>query len=79
MPFVELQTNLPGSSFKEDFLRKLCSCVASTLSKPEEVRGRSLTHNCAFPYNRVDDFKKQTSVDFGSGSTCGSFIPPLWL
>uniref|UniRef100_A0A3P9HAV0 D-dopachrome decarboxylase n=1 Tax=Oryzias latipes TaxID=8090 RepID=A0A3P9HAV0_ORYLA len=36
MPFVELQTNLPGSSFNEDFLKKLCSCVASTLSKPEE-------------------------------------------
>lgn len=38
MPFVEVQTNLAGSRFSEDFLRKLSSCVAATLGKPEEVR-----------------------------------------
>ncbi|XP_019939326.1 D-dopachrome decarboxylase [Paralichthys olivaceus] len=34
MPFVELQTNLPVSSFPEDFTMKLCSSTAAALGKP---------------------------------------------
>ncbi|XP_076026821.1 D-dopachrome decarboxylase [Genypterus blacodes] len=36
MPFLALQTNLPSSSFPEGFMRKLCSCAAASLGKPEE-------------------------------------------
>lgn len=39
MPFVELQTNLAADCFSEDFLKKLSSCAAASLSKPEEVSG----------------------------------------
>lgn len=37
MPFVELQTNLAAGCFSEDFLQKLSSCVAASLSKPADV------------------------------------------
>ncbi|TDH16623.1 hypothetical protein EPR50_G00022090 [Perca flavescens] len=36
MPFIELQSNLPASSFSEDFLKMLCSCAATALGKPVE-------------------------------------------
>ncbi|CAG5946946.1 D-dopachrome decarboxylase [Menidia menidia] len=36
MPFIELQTNLPASSFSEDFLKKLCTCTADVLGKPKD-------------------------------------------
>ncbi|KAK5866610.1 hypothetical protein PBY51_020788 [Eleginops maclovinus] len=36
MPFVDIQSNLPASSFSEEFLKKLCSCTAAALGKPEE-------------------------------------------
>ncbi|XP_060946475.1 D-dopachrome decarboxylase [Limanda limanda] len=36
MPFIELQTNLPVSSFSEDFMMKLCSSTAAALGKPED-------------------------------------------
>ncbi|XP_028251101.1 D-dopachrome decarboxylase-like [Parambassis ranga] len=36
MPFIELQSNLPASCFSEDFLKKLCSCTAAALGKPED-------------------------------------------
>ncbi|XP_061686952.1 D-dopachrome decarboxylase isoform X2 [Syngnathoides biaculeatus] len=34
MPFVDLQSNLPANSFPEEFLKKMCSFVASILGKP---------------------------------------------
>ncbi|XP_061536267.1 D-dopachrome decarboxylase [Phycodurus eques] len=34
MPFVDLQSNLPASSFSEEFLKKLCSFAAAVLGKP---------------------------------------------
>ena len=37
MPFVVVSSNIAGSAFSEDFVRKLCSCAAATLGKPEEV------------------------------------------
>ncbi|XP_028299128.1 D-dopachrome decarboxylase [Gouania willdenowi] len=36
MPFIELQTNLPLALFQEDFVRRLSSCAAEALGKPEE-------------------------------------------
>ncbi|XP_072319153.1 D-dopachrome decarboxylase-A-like [Eucyclogobius newberryi] len=36
MPFLELQSNLPASSFTEDFLKKFVSVTAAALGKPEE-------------------------------------------
>ncbi|XP_030006412.1 D-dopachrome decarboxylase [Sphaeramia orbicularis] len=36
MPFLDLQTNLPASSFPEDFLKKFCSITAAALGKPED-------------------------------------------
>ncbi|KAL0965142.1 hypothetical protein UPYG_G00277350 [Umbra pygmaea] len=36
MPFIDLESNLPASSFSEDFLKKLCSKTAAVLGKPEE-------------------------------------------
>ncbi|TKS69351.1 D-dopachrome decarboxylase [Collichthys lucidus] len=36
MPFIDVQTNLPASSFSEDFVRKLSSCAAAALGKPED-------------------------------------------
>ncbi|KAM6893653.1 D-dopachrome decarboxylase-A-like [Xenentodon cancila] len=36
MPFIDLQTNLAAGSFSEDFVKRLCSCAAATLGKPEE-------------------------------------------
>ncbi|XP_008295529.1 D-dopachrome decarboxylase [Stegastes partitus] len=36
MPFVDVRSNLPASSFSEDFVRKLCSSVAAALGKPED-------------------------------------------
>ncbi|KAM3622864.1 uncharacterized protein V6R79_004134 [Siganus canaliculatus] len=36
MPFVALETNLPASSFSEDFVKKLSSCAAASLGKPED-------------------------------------------
>lgn len=37
MPFIELQSNLAGSSFSEEFMKKLSSCTAAALGKPENV------------------------------------------
>lgn len=37
MPFVELQSNLAAGCFSEDFLKKLSSCAAASLNKPEDV------------------------------------------
>ncbi|XP_049604919.1 D-dopachrome decarboxylase [Syngnathus scovelli] len=34
MPFVELQSNLPASSFPAEFLKKLCTFAADVLGKP---------------------------------------------
>ncbi|KAK5866609.1 hypothetical protein PBY51_020787 [Eleginops maclovinus] len=36
MPLVDIQSNLPASSFSEEFLKKLCSCTAAALGEPEE-------------------------------------------
>ncbi|XP_071361605.1 D-dopachrome decarboxylase [Trachinotus anak] len=36
MPFIALQSNLPPSSFSEDFLKRLCSSTAAALGKPED-------------------------------------------
>ncbi|XP_026158192.1 D-dopachrome decarboxylase [Mastacembelus armatus] len=36
MPFVDLQSNLPATSFCEDFLKKLCSRTAAVLGKPQD-------------------------------------------
>ncbi|XP_051242157.1 D-dopachrome decarboxylase [Dicentrarchus labrax] len=36
MPFIDFQTNLPAGSFSEDFVKKLSSCVAAALGKPED-------------------------------------------
>ncbi|KAM4731893.1 D-dopachrome decarboxylase [Anableps anableps] len=36
MPFIDLQSNLPPSSFSEDFLKRFCSITAAALSKPED-------------------------------------------
>ncbi|XP_070684205.1 D-dopachrome decarboxylase [Pempheris klunzingeri] len=36
MPFIDLQSNLPASSFSEEFLKKLSSSVAAALGKPED-------------------------------------------
>ncbi|XP_003972138.1 D-dopachrome decarboxylase [Takifugu rubripes] len=36
MPFVELQSNLAAGCFSEDFLKKLSSCAAASLNKPED-------------------------------------------
>ncbi|KAJ7988122.1 hypothetical protein DPEC_G00320350 [Dallia pectoralis] len=36
MPFIDLESNLPASTFSEDFLKKLCSKSAAVLGKPEE-------------------------------------------
>ncbi|XP_037617502.1 D-dopachrome decarboxylase isoform X2 [Sebastes umbrosus] len=36
MPFIDVQSNLPASSFSEDFLKKLSSCAAAALGKPED-------------------------------------------
>lgn len=37
MPFVELQSNLAAGCFSDDFLKKLSSCAAASLNKPEDV------------------------------------------
>lgn len=37
MPFVELQSNLDAGCFSDDFLKKLSSCAAASLNKPEDV------------------------------------------
>lgn len=37
MPFIDLQSNLAASAFSEEFLKKLCSCTAAALGKPEDV------------------------------------------
>ncbi len=37
MPFIDVQSNLPSSSFSEDFVKKLSSTVAAALAKPEDV------------------------------------------
>ncbi|XP_070840794.1 D-dopachrome decarboxylase [Chaetodon trifascialis] len=34
MPFIDIQTNLPASSFSEDFVKKLSSTAAAALGKP---------------------------------------------
>lgn len=47
MPFVELQTNLAAGCFSEDFLKKLSSCAAASLNKPEDV---SVTTRFRSPY-----------------------------
>ncbi|XP_070780603.1 D-dopachrome decarboxylase [Enoplosus armatus] len=36
MPFLDLQSNLPASSFSEDFMKKLCRSAAAALGKPED-------------------------------------------
>ncbi|XP_017348652.1 D-dopachrome decarboxylase [Ictalurus punctatus] len=36
MPFIDLETSLPASTFSEDFLKKLCSTTAAVLGKPED-------------------------------------------
>uniref|UniRef100_A0A3Q3WND0 D-dopachrome decarboxylase n=1 Tax=Mola mola TaxID=94237 RepID=A0A3Q3WND0_MOLML len=36
MPFIVVRSNLAGSSFPEDFVRKLGSCAAAALGKPED-------------------------------------------
>ncbi|KAM9857119.1 D-dopachrome decarboxylase [Aulostomus maculatus] len=36
MPFIELQSNLPASSFPEEFVRRLASSAAKALDKPED-------------------------------------------
>uniref|UniRef100_A0A3Q1FPP7 D-dopachrome decarboxylase n=2 Tax=Acanthochromis polyacanthus TaxID=80966 RepID=A0A3Q1FPP7_9TELE len=36
MPFIDLQSNLPSSSFSEDFVKKLSSTIAAALGKPED-------------------------------------------
>uniref|UniRef100_A0A3Q2QK00 D-dopachrome decarboxylase n=1 Tax=Fundulus heteroclitus TaxID=8078 RepID=A0A3Q2QK00_FUNHE len=36
MPFVDLQSNLPASSFPEAFLARFCSAAAAALGKPED-------------------------------------------
>ncbi|XP_007552280.1 PREDICTED: D-dopachrome decarboxylase-A-like [Poecilia mexicana] len=36
MPFVVLESNLPASSFSEDFLKRFCSVTAAALGKPED-------------------------------------------
>ncbi|KAM9438025.1 D-dopachrome decarboxylase-A-like isoform 1-T1 [Salvelinus alpinus] len=41
MPFIDLESNLPESTFSEDFLKKLCSKTAAVLGKPEEVLGNT--------------------------------------
>lgn len=65
MPFIELQTNLPASSFSEDFVKKLCSSTAAALGKPEEV---SLTFTpCTEVVFRVSAASHQLSLQL-----CGS-------
>ncbi|CAL8329212.1 unnamed protein product [Merluccius merluccius] len=36
MPFVVLDTNISAEALPADFLKKLCSCVATSLGKPED-------------------------------------------
>ncbi|XP_041822772.1 D-dopachrome decarboxylase [Chelmon rostratus] len=36
MPFIDIQSNLPATSFSEDFVKKLSSSVAAALGKPED-------------------------------------------
>nr|XP_046256266.1 D-dopachrome decarboxylase [Scatophagus argus] len=36
MPFIDVQSNLPTSSFSEDFVKKLSACAAAALGKPED-------------------------------------------
>lgn len=36
MPFIDIQSNLGASAFSEQFLKKLCSCTAAALGKPED-------------------------------------------
>ncbi|XP_073321151.1 D-dopachrome decarboxylase-A-like [Pagrus major] len=36
MPFIDFQSNLPAISFSEDFVRRLSSCAAAALGKPED-------------------------------------------
>uniref|UniRef100_A0A8C6WJG7 D-dopachrome decarboxylase n=1 Tax=Neogobius melanostomus TaxID=47308 RepID=A0A8C6WJG7_9GOBI len=36
MPFLDLQSNLPASSFNEGFLKKFASVTAAALGKPED-------------------------------------------
>ncbi|XP_067232376.1 D-dopachrome decarboxylase [Chanodichthys erythropterus] len=36
MPFIDLETNLPASKFQENFLKRLCTTLASALGKPED-------------------------------------------
>merc|ERR1711915_541274 len=36
MPFIDIQTNLEASAFSAEFLKKLCSCTAAALGKPED-------------------------------------------
>jgi hypothetical protein len=37
MPFIELDTNLPGNRVPEGLEKRLCSATAAILNKPEEV------------------------------------------
>lgn len=45
MPFVELQSNLAAGCFSDDFLKKLSSCAAASLNKPEDVSVTSTLAN----------------------------------
>ncbi|CAL8389735.1 unnamed protein product [Arctogadus glacialis] len=36
MPFIVLDTNISAEVLPADFLKKLCSCTAAALGKPEE-------------------------------------------
>ncbi|KAM8771373.1 D-dopachrome decarboxylase [Acanthopagrus schlegelii] len=45
MPFIELQSNLPASSFPEDFVGRLSSCAAAALGKPEDRIKASFHHS----------------------------------
>lgn len=36
MPFVVLDTNIPGNKIPGNLLSNLCTCVAATLGKPQE-------------------------------------------
>uniref|UniRef100_A0A3B3V3E3 D-dopachrome decarboxylase n=1 Tax=Poecilia latipinna TaxID=48699 RepID=A0A3B3V3E3_9TELE len=44
MPFVVLESNLPASSFSEDFLKRFCSVTAAALGKPEDQRMNMVMH-----------------------------------
>ncbi|GLD52292.1 D-dopachrome decarboxylase-A-like protein [Lates japonicus] len=36
MPFIDLQSNLPASSFSEEFVQKMCNSIAAALGKPQD-------------------------------------------